>query len=37
MTIQSSEVENPDEFQQQKNSKASFYLQINSTMTKSYE
>jgi len=37
MTIQSSEVENPDEFQQQKNSKASFYLQIKSTMTKSYE
>jgi uncharacterized iron-regulated protein len=37
VTIQSREVDNPAEFQQQNDDKASFYLQINPLMTKSYE
>ncbi len=37
MTIQSREVDNPSVFQQQNNESASFYLQINTLMTKSYE
>jgi len=37
LTIQSEEVENPGQFQQQKDNKASFYLQINTLLTKTYE
>ena len=37
VTIQSREVENPQVFQQQKDDIASFYLQVNAQMTKTYE
>lgn len=37
ITIQSQEVENPTTFQQQKDNLASFHLQINTLVTKSYE
>ncbi len=37
ITIQAQEVENPATFQQQKSNLASFYIQINPLVTKSYE
>jgi len=37
ITIQAQEVENPDVFQQQNSNLASFHIQINTLVTKSYE